>query len=61
MAPSKNDLDREDKTMKNMTKLMNKLRKQEQLETGRRQFAPLVRPTAYVFVNNVSMPVVSSL
>ncbi len=47
--------------MKNMTKLMNKLRKHEKLETGRRQFAPLVRPTAYVFVNSVSMPVVSSL
>ena len=47
--------------MKNMTKLMKKLRKYESLETGRRQFAPLVRPTAYVFVNNVSVPVVSKL
>ena len=45
--------------MKNMTKLMKKLRKHETLVAGRRQFAPLVRPTAYVFVNNVSVPVVN--
>ena len=46
--------------MKNMTKLMKKLRRCQALETGRRQFAPLVRPTAYVFVNNVSVPVVNA-
>ena len=45
--------------MKNMTKLMYRLRKHEALEAGRRQFTPLVRPTAYVFVNNVSVPVVA--
>ena len=50
----------EDKSMKNMTKLMKKIRKYETLETGRRQFTPLVRPTAYVFVNNVCLPVVSA-
>ena len=47
--------------MKNMTKLMKKIRKYETLETGRRQFAPLARPTAYVFVNNVYLPVVSAV
>ena len=47
--------------MKNKTKLMKKLRKHESLVAGRRQFMPLVRPTAYVFVNNVSVPVVSTL
>ena len=47
--------------MKNKTKLMKKLRKHESLVTGRRQFMPLVRPTAYVFVNNVSVPVVNTL
>ena len=47
--------------MKNMIDLMKKLRRNEKLEAGRRQFAPLVRPTAYVFVNNVSLPVVSKL
>ena len=46
--------------MKNKTKLMKKLRKHESLEAGRRQFMPLVRPTAYVFVNNVSVPVVNA-
>ena len=44
--------------MKNLTKLMKKIEKTRKLETGRGQFAPLVRPTAYVFVNNVSVPVV---
>ena len=47
--------------MKNKTKLMKKLRRHEKLEAGRKQFAPLMRPTAYVFVNNVSVPVVSNL
>ena len=46
--------------MKNMTKLMKKIRRYETLENGRRQFTPLVRPTAYVFVNNVYLPVVSA-
>ena len=46
--------------MKNMTALMKKLRKYETLETGRKQFAPLARPTTYVFVNNVSVPVVNA-
>ena len=50
----------EGKSMKNMTKLMKKIRKYETLETGRRQFAPLVRPTTYVFVNNICLPVVSA-
>ena len=50
----------EERAMKNMYKLMKKIRRYETLETGRRQFAPLVRPTAYVFVNNVYLPVVSS-
>ena len=47
--------------MKNMTQLIKKLHRRQTLEAGRRQFAPLVRPTAYVFVNNVSVPVVSTL
>lgn len=46
--------------MKNMTRLMKKIRRYEELEDGRRQFTPLVRPTAYVFVNNVCLPVVDS-
>ncbi len=46
--------------MKNMTKLMKKIRKYENLETGRRQFKPLVRPTTYVFVNNICLPVVAA-
>ena len=46
--------------MKNMTKLMKKIRRYETLENGRRQFTPLVRPTAYVFVNNIYLPVVSA-
>ncbi len=44
--------------MKNMARLTKKIRKYEKLEMGRRQFAPLARPTAYVFVNSVSVPLV---
>ena len=47
--------------MMSRAKMMKKIRKHEQLENGRRQFAPLVRPTTYVFVNNVSVPVVSGI
>ncbi len=47
--------------MKNMTKMMKKIRRYQKLEAGRRQFMPLVRPTAYVFVNNVSVPIVANL
>ena len=46
--------------MKNMTRMMKKIRRYQKLETGRRQFTPLVRPTAYVFVNNVTVPIVAS-
>lgn len=47
--------------MKTMTQMMKKIRKHEKLEAGRKQFAPLMRPTAYVFMNNVSVPVVTTL
>lgn len=49
--------------MINMNKLSKKLAKKaqkiENLENGRRQFETLVRPqaTAYVWVNNITLPV----
>ncbi len=43
--------------MKKMCKLTRKMRRLHTLEAGRRQFAPLARPTVYVFVNNVTLPV----
>lgn len=52
----KNNL-REDKTM-TVKKLIKKLSKRQALDHGRRQFRPLIRPTAYVFVNNVLVPLV---
>lgn len=39
-------------------KLIKKLSKRQALDHGRRQFRPLIRPTAYVFVNNVLVPLV---
>lgn len=43
--------------MKNIKKLTKKMNKLRALESGRGQFAPLARPAAYVFVNNVTLPV----
>ncbi len=43
--------------MKKLCKLTRKMRRLQTLDAGRQQFAPLARPAAYVFVNNISLPV----
>lgn len=45
--------------MLNVKRLKTQAKKHEALRNGRKQFDQLIRPTNYIFVNNVFMPVVN--
>ncbi len=45
--------------MKNEFDLRRKLMSVKRLHDGRKQFEKLIRPSAYVFVNNICLPIVN--
>ena len=45
--------------MKNEFDLRRKLMSAKKLRDGKKQFEKLIRPSAYVFVNNICLPIVN--